>query len=605
MAINYLNTVNLNKNQLENAAIQNLTSDPLTGVKGQIYYNLTSSALKICVTANVVGPPAVNAVWQEVGAASVVAGTGIVVTAGTGSNAGNSVITNSGLIDLNIYAGTQTWPITTSVNTTLSFVSASADEIVVNSPSAGTVRIGLPDDVTIGNNLTITNDLTVSNDGTVEGDLSVQGDFTGAAAGSFDSLGVTGATSIGGLLTAANGLAVTGATLSANANTAIDLGANRVTNIADPTAAQDAATKAYVDAATVGGLIYQGAYNPVTNTPDIDRGVVVLTTSISGMGSGGGPFTGIADTVATTGTGQGLTLNIELNQAGNVTSATVANGGTGYAVGDTVGLTGLSGHSGSVIAIATIAAAGSPGANIGIETGWTYTVVADGTFYGEAVGIGDVLISETDNPTSLVNWTTVQNNIDLASALQVGIGNVAPGEAIDVTYSGGTATVSVEDSTALNKGAVIVAGTDPITVTYASGTATVGIEDSATDNKGAVSLEGSNGIAISYTSGHAIISRDATIFNAVRRSLDTTVTGNPGTVTRTVASGITTFTVNTNSMGLGAASALDVKAEVMSAAGQTVYADITRSGNVLSIIFTGTVNDGDYEVLMSATVNRG
>jgi hypothetical protein len=43
----------------------------------------------------------------------------------------------------------------------------------------------------------------------------------------------------------------------------------------------------------------------------------------------------------------------------------------------------------------------------------------------------------------------------------------------------------------------------------------------------------------------------------------------------------------------------------MSAAGQTVYADITRSGNVLSIIFTGTVNDGDYEVLMSATVNRG
>jgi hypothetical protein len=199
----------------------------------------------------------------------------------------------------------------------------------------------------------------------------------------------------------------------------------------------------------------------------------------------------------------------------------------------------------------------------------------------------------------------VQNNIDLASALQVGIGNVAPGEAIDVTYSGGTATVSVEDSTALNKGAVIVAGTDPITVTYASGTATVGIEDSATDNKGAVSLEGSNGIAISYTSGHAIISRDATIFNAVRRSLDTTVTGNPGTVTRTVASGITTFTVNTNSMGLGAASALDVKAEVMSAAGQTVYADITRSGNVLSIIFTGTVNDGDYEVLMSATVNRG
>jgi hypothetical protein len=163
----------------------------------------------------------------------------------------------------------------------------------------------------------------------------------------------------------------------------------------------------------------------------------------------------------------------------------------------------------------------------------------------------------------------VQNNIDLASATQVGIGNVAPGEAIDVSYSSGTATVSVEDS---------------------SGT-----------NKGAVSLEGGSGINVSYTNGHAIIYKDNNIFNAVRRSLDTSVTGNPGSVTRTVANGLTTFTLNTGSMGLGAASALDVKAEVISAAGQTVYADITRSGNVISIAFTGTVNDGDYQVLLSAT----
>ena len=115
MAINYLNTVNLNKNQLEKAAIHNLTSDPATGVKGQIYYNLTSSALKICVTANVVGPPAVNAVWQEVGAASVIEGNGIVITPGTGADAGNSIISNTGLISLGIVAGSQNWPITTNV----------------------------------------------------------------------------------------------------------------------------------------------------------------------------------------------------------------------------------------------------------------------------------------------------------------------------------------------------------------------------------------------------------------------------------------------------------------------------------------------------------
>jgi len=455
MAINYLNSVDLNKNYINNAAIQNLATEPTPDTPGQVYFNTTSQALKVTVQT---GTSPDTFAWEEVGSDSVVAGTGIVITPGTGAEAGNSVITNSGLIDLGIVAGSQNWTITQSANSTLTFASASANEIVINSPTAGTVRIGLPSDVTISNNL------TVSNDATVAGDLTVSG------GGSFATLGVTGATNIGGLLTASSGLSVTGATLSANANTAIDLGANRVTNIADPTAAQDAATKAYVDAATVGGLIYQGAYNPVTNTPDIDRSVVVKTVSISSMGSGGGPFTGIANTVATTGTGQGLTLNIELNQAGNVTSATVANGGTGYAVGDTVGLTGLSGHSGSVIGIATIATAGSPGGSIGIETGWTYTVVADGTFYGEAVGVGDVLISETENPASLVNWTTVQNNIDLASANQVGIGNVAGGTGISVAYASGTATVTNTDTNTSNTATgTITAGQLSGTVTHAFG----------------------------------------------------------------------------------------------------------------------------------------
>tara|TARA_R110000796_G_scaffold228830_1_gene346049 strand:+ start:289 stop:669 length:381 start_codon:yes stop_codon:yes gene_type:complete len=65
MAINYLNTVDLNKNQLNNAAIQNLGTNPATGVLGQVYYNTTDSVLKICVTASTVTPT--NAVWAAVG----------------------------------------------------------------------------------------------------------------------------------------------------------------------------------------------------------------------------------------------------------------------------------------------------------------------------------------------------------------------------------------------------------------------------------------------------------------------------------------------------------------------------------------------------------
>ena len=56
-----------------------------------------------------------------------------------------------------------------------------------------------------------------------------------------------------------------------------------------------------------------------------------------------------------------------------------------------------------------------PNPNI-IEIGWMYTVTADGTFFGEQLRVGDVLIAEIDAPTSLSDWTTVQNNIDFATA---------------------------------------------------------------------------------------------------------------------------------------------------------------------------------------------
>jgi hypothetical protein len=86
----------------------------------------------------------------------------------------------------------------------------------------------------------------------------------------------------------------------------------------------------------------------------------------------------------------------------------------------------------------------SPPTIAGIKRGWTYTVTVDGTFFTEQVRVGDVLIAEIDTPTTLADWTTVQNNIDLASLTQVGIGNVNAGTGIDVVYASGTATVSAQ-----------------------------------------------------------------------------------------------------------------------------------------------------------------
>ena len=61
----------------------------------------------------------------------------------------------------------------------------------------------------------------------------------------------------------------------------------------------------------------------------------------------------------------------------------------------------------------------SRGTQIAVTQGWTYTVTVDGTFYGETVKVGDVLIAETNlaaGTGALTDWTTVQSNIDLATA---------------------------------------------------------------------------------------------------------------------------------------------------------------------------------------------
>jgi len=94
---------------------------------------------------------------------------------------------------------------------------------------------------------------------------------------------------------------------------------------------------------------------------------------------------------------------------------------------------------------------------IAVNKGWTYTVTTAGTFYGEVVEVGDVLIAEDDLASgtgALTDWTTVQNNVGLASLTQVGIGNVNAADSpadpapeldgLSVTYASGTATVGLD-----------------------------------------------------------------------------------------------------------------------------------------------------------------
>jgi hypothetical protein len=155
-----------------------------------------------------------------------------------------------------------------------------------------------------------------------------------------------------------------------------------------------------------------------------------------------------------------------------------------------------------------------PNPNI-IEIGWMYTVTVDGTFFGEQLRVGDVLIAEIDAPTSLADWTTVQNNIDLATSLVVGLGNVVPGPSNTITapYSNGTATLDVVDSTPSQKGAVIVDAGTGISVSYTSGTATVTNTETNSNNTYAVTISDTATITHGLSTKDVIIQLYDTITN--------------------------------------------------------------------------------------------
>jgi len=163
---------------------------------------------------------------------------------------------------------------------------------------------------------------------------------------------------------------------------------------------------------------------------------------------------------------------------------------------------------------------------------------------------------------------------DVATASSIGIGNVAAStdleyDGLRVDYSSGTATVGLD-----------IASIPAVTSTPSgAGDAYFPFVDDGSGEQKTISLEN--------------LAAEIDISKGVRISLSSTVSG----VGRTESGGLTTFDVNTNTV-LGQSTALDVKAEIITSGGQTVYADITRSGNTLNVIFTGSVANGTYEALL-------
>ena len=185
MSKKFLVSIDLNKNELLNARIQNLGTAPTNPVSGQVYYNTGDNIMYFWNGTEWISTSGSLEVIQDAIGQYVVGGTGLTATYNDPSGY-TTIKLNDTAVDAGTYGSITKVPTFTvdqqgritaaseanlviplSTQTTGDYVATivgTAGEVTV-SPNSGhnaAVTIGLPDDVTITNNLTVGGDLNVT-----------------------------------------------------------------------------------------------------------------------------------------------------------------------------------------------------------------------------------------------------------------------------------------------------------------------------------------------------------------------------------------------------------------------------------------------------------
>ena len=313
MAIKYLDNISLEGNQLQNSLLQVLATDPTGGNilgAGQIIYNSGSNSLKYyngsawisldgtgdisavtagsgmtgggtsgAVTLNVIGGDGITANANDVAVDSTV-----VRTSGAQTIAGLKTFSTTpivGTVDSgndSTSAASTAWVKLQGYSTTTGTMSSFA----ISADSGTTQQIVDADTLTISGSLGIDTVSGAPDTITVNLDLTELPSKT-----TWDKSTDTIIVNKGGngqILSTDISLDKWGAAVDD-----VDLGSQKIVSLADPTSAQDAATKTYVDSALAGSgaLIFQGGYDASAAPPS--AGVLqgwTYAVTVAGDGSG-------------------------------------------------------------------------------------------------------------------------------------------------------------------------------------------------------------------------------------------------------------------------------------------------------------------------------
>lgn len=266
MAINFLDNIQLNQNQLLGARLENVTSDPVSALGGDIIFNSTSNILKyyngtgwISLTADTQGMVNFSVTGDGSTSQTITNGGDILFQGGTGITTGTS--SGSALEKKVVITNSLPFNGLTLASTT------GASSSIANS---GTITIAAGLGITTTNNSSGTVTIAATGSGSMS-DFILSGDGgTNQTIEDGDTLNIAGGTNITTVVGATDKVTVNldaSPTLAGQltvSGTGQSSFAGQVTIPTTPSANTDAASKAYVDSSVAGGLNVKGGFNAAT-----------------------------------------------------------------------------------------------------------------------------------------------------------------------------------------------------------------------------------------------------------------------------------------------------------------------------------------------------